>query len=63
MPGNGREAEYSRKAFALIDRVSEHERDHIAAGYYEALASWTKKWKPIEWVAGTIPANGDFITN
>jgi eukaryotic-like serine/threonine-protein kinase len=31
-----REAEYKRKAFALIDRVSEYERDIIAGGYYEA---------------------------
>ena len=32
----GRQAEYIRKAFALIDRVSEYERYHIAAGYYDA---------------------------
>ncbi len=31
-----REAEYERKAFALIDRVSEFERDNIAGGYYES---------------------------
>jgi len=30
----GRAAEYGRKAFALIDRVSEYERADIAAGYY-----------------------------
>jgi eukaryotic-like serine/threonine-protein kinase len=30
------EAEYKRKAFALIDRVSEFERDTIAGGYYES---------------------------
>jgi Tfp pilus assembly protein PilF len=30
----GREADYARKAFALIDRVSEYERDSIAASYY-----------------------------
>jgi len=30
-----REAEYTRKAFALIDRVSEYEREYITAGYYE----------------------------
>ena len=27
-------AEYDKKAFALIDRVSESERDYISAGYY-----------------------------
>jgi hypothetical protein len=30
----GRAAEYARKAFALIERVSEYERVYIAAGYY-----------------------------
>jgi serine/threonine protein kinase/tetratricopeptide (TPR) repeat protein len=38
----GSEAEYSRKAFALIDRVSEYERDYIAAGYYESTGQWDK---------------------
>jgi len=38
----GREAEYSRKAFALIDRVSEYERDYIAAGYYESTGQSDK---------------------
>jgi eukaryotic-like serine/threonine-protein kinase len=32
----GRDAENKRKAFALIDRVSDYERDVIAGGYYEA---------------------------
>jgi eukaryotic-like serine/threonine-protein kinase len=30
-----RSREYSRKAFGLIDHVSEHERDAISAGYHE----------------------------
>jgi DNA-binding winged helix-turn-helix (wHTH) protein/tetratricopeptide (TPR) repeat protein len=38
----GQEAEYKRKAFALIDRVSEFERYHIAAGYYESTGEMDK---------------------
>jgi tetratricopeptide (TPR) repeat protein len=38
----GRQAEYLGKAFALIDRVSEYERDHIAAGYYESTGELDK---------------------
>jgi len=38
----GREAEYARKAFTLIDRVSEFEREHIAAGYYESTGELDK---------------------
>jgi eukaryotic-like serine/threonine-protein kinase len=38
----GRDTEYSRKAFALIDRVSEYERDYIAAGYYESTGQTDK---------------------
>jgi tetratricopeptide (TPR) repeat protein len=38
----GQEAEYKRKAFALIDRVSEVERYHIAAGYYESTGEMDK---------------------
>ena len=36
------EAEFKRKAFALIDRVSEFERSHIAAGYYESTGDMDK---------------------
>ena len=43
MPGTSeREAEYNRKAFALIDRVSERERYAIAAGYYESTGELDK---------------------
>jgi len=38
----GRSVEYIRKAFALIDRVSEYERYHIAAGYYESTGELDK---------------------
>ena len=43
MPGTLRaQVEYERKAFALIDRVSEYERDSIAAGYYESTGELDK---------------------
>jgi serine/threonine protein kinase/tetratricopeptide (TPR) repeat protein len=35
-------AEYSKKAFALIDRVSEYERERIAGGYYESTGESDK---------------------
>ena len=38
----GHSAEYSRKAFALIDRVSEYERERIAGGYYESTGESDK---------------------
>ena len=38
----GLEAEYRNKAFALIDRVSEYERDLIAAGYYASTGELDK---------------------
>jgi tetratricopeptide (TPR) repeat protein len=38
----GLEVEYARKAFALIDRVSENERYHIAGGYYESTGELDK---------------------
>ena len=37
-----REVEYGRKAFALIDRVSEYERVPIAGGYYESTGELDK---------------------
>jgi tetratricopeptide (TPR) repeat protein len=38
----GRRDEYARKAFALIDRVSEYERDRIIANYYETTGELDK---------------------
>src|ERR1017187_20498 len=38
----GRSVEYERKAFALIDRVSEYERDYIAADYYKQTGELDK---------------------
>ncbi|MDQ6708346.1 MAG: hypothetical protein M3Z85_20495 [Acidobacteriota bacterium] len=37
-----REAEYKRKAFAVMDHVSAYERDNIAAGYYESTGELDK---------------------
>ena len=37
-----REAEYRRKAFAVMDHVSEYERNNIAAGYYESTGELDK---------------------
>ncbi len=37
-----RQLEYDRKAFALIDRVSEYERVSIAGGYYESTGELDK---------------------
>ena len=58
----GLEAEYRRKAFSLIDRVSERERHSIRPATTSRLASWTRPLTPIEPVSGVIPASGDFIT-
>jgi tetratricopeptide (TPR) repeat protein len=38
----GPEAEFTKKSFALIDRVSEYERTIIAAGYYETTGEMDK---------------------
>jgi len=38
----GRSVEYDRKALELIDRVSEFERDNIAASYYESTRELDK---------------------
>ena len=38
----GREAEYKKKAFGLIDRVSDYERNPIAAGYYASIGDLDK---------------------
>jgi len=38
----GRDGEYTKKAFTLIDRVSEYERDLITAGYYETTGELDK---------------------
>lgn len=37
-----RQVEFNRKAFGLVDRVSEYEREHILAGYYESTGELDK---------------------
>lgn len=51
----GREAEYKRKAFALVDRVSEFERDMIAAGYYESTGELDKAIEAYRLGIGNYP--------
>jgi hypothetical protein len=51
----GRETEYERKAFALIDRVSEYERDYIAANYYESTGELDKAIDAYRLGAGNYP--------
>jgi len=43
------EATNKSKAFALIDRVSEFEREQISGGYFESTANWIK---PSIYIAG-----------
>ncbi len=52
----------TQKAFGLIDRVSEFERDLITATTTRTMASLTKRLTHIGWVPRTIPAFGDSIT-
>ncbi|HEY2980230.1 MAG TPA: protein kinase, partial [Anaerolineales bacterium] len=56
----GREAEYTRKAFALIDRVSEYERDFIAAGYYESTGELDKVVDAKRLAIGNYPRTWSF---
>ncbi len=51
----GPEVEYERKAFALIGRVSEYERDYIAAGYYESTGELEKAIDVYRLGAGNYP--------
>ena len=59
----GREAEYERKAFALIDRVSEYERDYIAAGYYESTGELDKANDAYRVGIGNYPREWGFHNN
>ncbi len=51
----GLEAEYKSKAFALIDRVSEHERHTIAAGYYRSTGELDKTMDALRAGIGSYP--------
>ena len=59
----GREVEYTRKAFALIDRVSEYERDYIAAGYYESTGELDKAIDACRVGIGNYPRAWEFHNN
>jgi tetratricopeptide (TPR) repeat protein len=59
----GLEAEYKRKAFALIDRVSEYERDTIAAGYYESTGELDKAIDAYRAGIETYPRTWPFHNN
>ncbi|MDX6456470.1 MAG: hypothetical protein QOE55_167 [Acidobacteriaceae bacterium] len=59
----GRQAEYIRKAFALIDHVSEYERYHIAAGYYEWTGESDKAIDAYRLDSGNYPRSWHFPNN
>ena len=56
----GREAECKRKAFALIDRVSEYERDLIGGGYYESTGELEKAIDAYRLGVGNYPRQWSF---
>ena len=51
----GLEAEYRRKAFSLIDRVSDRERHSISAGYYESTGELDKAIDATRAAIGSYP--------
>jgi tetratricopeptide (TPR) repeat protein len=55
----GREAEYKSKAFVLIDRVSEFEREKIAGGYYESTGEFDKAIDAYRLGIGSYPRAWD----
>ncbi len=57
------EAEYKRKAFSLIDRVSEHERHGIAAGYYQSTGELDKAIDALRVAVGSYPRIWGFHNN
>jgi tetratricopeptide (TPR) repeat protein len=59
----GRATEYARKAFALIERVSEYERVHIAAGYYESTGELDKAIDAYRLGIGNYPRAWGFHNN
>jgi eukaryotic-like serine/threonine-protein kinase len=59
----GRATEYARKAFALIERVSEYERVHIAAGYYESTGELDKVIDAYRLGIGNYPRAWGFHNN
>jgi tetratricopeptide (TPR) repeat protein/predicted Ser/Thr protein kinase len=59
----GRFSEYARKAFALIERVSEYERVSIAAGYYESTGELDKEIDAYRVGIGNYPRAWEFHNN
>jgi eukaryotic-like serine/threonine-protein kinase len=59
----GRSREYAAKAFALIDRVSEFERDSIAAHYYSFNGELDKGIDAFRFASRNYPRDGDFHNN
>jgi hypothetical protein len=57
------EAEYYGKAFALIDRVSEHERYEIVAGYYASTRELDKAIEAYRLAIGHYPRDFGFHNN
>ena len=51
----GREAEYMKKAFALIDRVSDFERGVLSAGYYSSTGEFDKVIDTYRWMIQNYP--------
>jgi eukaryotic-like serine/threonine-protein kinase len=59
----GRAAEYARKAFALIERVSEYERVFIAAGYFDSTGELEKEIDAYRLGIGNYPRAWGFHNN
>jgi tetratricopeptide (TPR) repeat protein/tRNA A-37 threonylcarbamoyl transferase component Bud32 len=59
----GREPEYAKKAFALIDRVSEYERNFIAGGYYTSTRELDKAADAWRLGIANYPGSGVFHNN
>jgi tetratricopeptide (TPR) repeat protein/predicted Ser/Thr protein kinase len=58
-----REGEYKRQAFALIDRVSEFERDKITGGYYESTRELDKAMEAYRRDIGNYPREWSLHNN
>jgi tetratricopeptide (TPR) repeat protein len=59
----GRRDEFDRKAFALIDRVSEYERDGITAGHYESTGELDKAIDAYRLAIANYPRDWGFHNN
>ena len=59
----GHQNEYGRKAFALIDRVSEYERYNIAGGYYQSTGESDKAMDAFRLGIANYPRDWGFHNN